>query len=158
MAELLGNREQLINGDLYCCLGALSRAEKKLLDQHLEKTGFKNEMGEITEQTPLNQGASMFIFLGVIGLLLVIGSAVYMVRANYLRTEDKVLEKKIIAEEKPLGDEQINQLVNYIYQTIEQGYSQEEIYEYLLSLGWDQTLVDSSFQQINSQSEQQNNY
>jgi hypothetical protein len=67
--------DQLIDGDLTCCLDELTRAQKKLLEEHLEQGNFEDEIG-VLEKAGGVAGMSMatsIIILVVI--VLVIGGA-----------------------------------------------------------------------------------
>ncbi|MBW2971578.1 hypothetical protein KY359_00950 [Candidatus Woesearchaeota archaeon] len=66
--------EQLIDGDLTCCLDKLTSSQKKLLEQHLQEGTYQDEMG-VLEQAGGIAGMSMttsIIILSVI-LLVVVG-------------------------------------------------------------------------------------
>ncbi|MBU2561856.1 MAG: hypothetical protein KKD17_06165 [Nanoarchaeota archaeon] len=64
---------QLIDGDLACCLDKLTRAEKKLLEQHLKQGNYQDEMG-VLQQPATIAGMSMttsIIILAVVILVIV---------------------------------------------------------------------------------------
>lgn len=45
----MANSEELIDGDLVCCLDSLSKEQKALLEQHLQQGNFKDEIGLVQE-------------------------------------------------------------------------------------------------------------
>jgi hypothetical protein len=65
--------EQLIDGDMVCCIDKLSRSQRKLLEEHLTKSGLKDEAG-ILEQ-PASGFSMTSLFILIVILVIVGGGA-----------------------------------------------------------------------------------
>ncbi len=162
----LASPDELIDGDLVCCLDKLTRSQRKKLEEHLAETGNKDEIG-ILEQP--SSGFSMTSLFILIVVLVVIGggTAGYFlfekkrpvtgtkatteggekrkplsaaVQMSGLAQTQTTQQQQTTAEQTQLSpeDEQFRQLKEYAYQTMLQGYQPEELLEHFQEQGWDE--------------------
>ncbi|MFQ5474763.1 MAG: hypothetical protein ACE5DM_02905, partial [Candidatus Nanoarchaeia archaeon] len=75
-----GSAEELITGDVYCCLDTMTRNQQRLLSDHLASSGFQNEMATIEKPSSVPGSLNMIIFAAVLGTLLLLGVGVMVVR------------------------------------------------------------------------------
>jgi hypothetical protein len=73
--KTMGSTSQLIDGDLTCCIDEWTRADKKLLEQHLAEGNFDDEQ-KVLEQPTKIAGLSMGFVAGIGGAIFVIIIAV----------------------------------------------------------------------------------
>jgi hypothetical protein len=145
LKSMAGNSD-LIEGDMVCCLDTLSKADKQLLETHLEDQRYKDELGLVEKPT----GGIDITMIGIGAIISVIVIIIFIVL---------VFRKKTPAPEipsvshnympmQPIVQAPVNrgnpELENYAGQALSMGYSAEELRNYLISIGWDAQTVDES--------------
>ena len=122
-----GTPEELISGDLSCCIDKLSKDQQKLLEAHLASGLYSDEGPQL--ESPALAGLSTYVFIGILGVLILLGGT-----AVFLH-----MTKKTPA---PIVDPKVEQLKSYVSGVIAQGYSMDQVYAYLKQQGWpDETLA-----------------
>lgn len=147
--NVMATPEQLIEGDLVCCLDKVTRSQKKILEEHLQEGTFEDETGIM--QTPGGGGAggmmTSVIALIIIVLLLGGGAAVFVLKGK-AKKEKQQRQNKIKQDEVEYGagsssdSQEINELREYISHVFQQGYDETEIKAHLSEIGWDEQTVD----------------
>jgi hypothetical protein len=159
--------DQLIDGDMVCCIDKLTSAQKKLLEQHLQEGSFTEEIG-ILEQPSGGIMALMTVtnIAALGGALLVIILIVVLVShgkgkatpkapampttpayPSTTATPSATVTYAAPAAQQPYyapqtEDPAVTELRNYVAQAIGEGYSAEEVRAHLLEIGWDQATAD----------------
>jgi hypothetical protein len=155
--KTMSTPDQLIDGDLTCCIDKLTSSQKKLLEQHLQEGNFRDEIG-ILEQP----GASA-VFMGMsLTMLLSIGGAVFVLiiiivavlakgkkapsgmgAAPAMPTMPTTPTMPAMRAAQPQReDPQITDLRNYVAGALGQGYAPDEVRTHLLEIGWDSNTAD----------------
>jgi hypothetical protein len=155
--KTMSTPDQLIDGDLTCCIDRLTSSQKKLLEQHLQEGNFRDEIG-ILEQP----GASA-VFMGMsLTMLLSIGGAVFVLiiiivavlakgkkapsgmgAAPAMPTMPTTPTMPAMRAAQPQReDPQITDLRNYVAGALGQGYAPDEVRTHLLEIGWDSNTAD----------------
>ena len=163
----MASPEQLIEGDLACCIGELTRAQKKLLQEHLDEGGFEDEVGILEQPSGIvgmfgmNMTTSI-IALGVVVLvLIVIILGVMMGRGKAPAAKGPgpgpagapgaavpgvmgaaAQPGMAGVQGAPAESPEITELRNYVTQVIGEGYDPEEVKTHLLEIGWDMQTAD----------------
>ncbi|MBU0461093.1 MAG: hypothetical protein KJ574_00760 [Nanoarchaeota archaeon] len=156
-----GTPEELIEGDLYCCLDAMTNAQRNLLEQHLRDTGFQNEIQPVSE-TPSAGFLSSYYFYAILGVLVLLGVSVFIFRrrpgAKISAPAGAAPSIPPSAAAPPIAppeDPRITALREYVAGTLNAGYSPEQVYQALLQQGWGQDVLNDIFTKTSSQTEQQ---
>lgn len=141
--------EQLIEGDMSCCIPELTAAQKNLLKQHLAQTGFEDETAARTESPMQILSGNMFniIIYIVFGALIIVVLLVFVLKRKPKKEEKQALQPSEM-QTAPAEDPRIAQLKQYIMSTEQQGYSREQIYDTLLDQGWQKEVLDHVFSQV----------
>ncbi|MBI5880773.1 hypothetical protein HZB90_01440 [archaeon] len=155
--KTMSTPDQLIDGDLTCCIDKLTSSQKKLLEQHLQEGNFRDEIG-ILEQP----GASA-VFMGMsLTMLLSIGGAAFILiiiivavlakgkkapsgmgAAPAMPTTPTTSTMPAMRAAQPQReDPQITDLRNYVAGALGQGYAPDEVRTHLLEIGWDSNTAD----------------
>jgi hypothetical protein len=156
--NLMATPEQLIEGDLVCCLDKLTRSQKKLIEEHLQEGAFEDEIGIL--QTPGGGGAggmmNSVIILVIIILLVGGGAAVFVMKgkAKKVRQQNQSKTKQdeggynnnINSSQE--DNQEIMELKEYVSQVFQQGYDEAEIRAHLSEIGWDEQTVDRVFSRL----------
>lgn len=163
--------EQLIDGDLVCCLDSLTRSQKKLLENHLEEGNFRDEMG-LVETAGGVAGLSLMtsiIILAAVVIAILGGFGVVLMKkkraapaAGLGEAEAKpaVLGALGATGAPPIGmapaaeSPEAAELRNYVVHAMGQGYTVEEIRSHLLDVGWDQETAENVLLQAQEQMRQ----
>ncbi|RME77346.1 hypothetical protein D6774_04680 [Candidatus Woesearchaeota archaeon] len=146
VARSLTTEEELIRGDLTCCIDKLTPELEKLMEEHYASGTFVNEDSPVVHQ-PANNGFWMWIIGLFVGLLVII-----LISVITLRVMTKEQTKK--SESNAESNGTIDQLKAYIEQTLAQGYSPEQIRAYLEGQGWSDAKLDEAFSAITKQESQ----
>lgn len=151
--ESMSTPEQLIEGDLSCCLDELTSSQKKLLQEHLDDSGFEDESGALEESAGGMMGLSMnMIIFGIagIGILFMIVAGAVMLKGG--KKPSKAATPSAtpsagaapgIPQAMPGENPQITELKNYVQQVLTQGYTWDQVRTHLLEIGWDAGTADS---------------
>ena len=161
--KVMAPADQLIEGDLSCCLTDLSRSERKLLEEHLEGGRYKDETDVLEQPGGGFLGLSMTtMMLGagiVVALILIV--VVVLVRGKGkpaagpeegaggapaeagTGTGLPGAAFAAVAGPQPTVSKELSDLQNYVNQAMMQGYAVDDIRTHLLEIGWDQTTADS---------------
>ena len=162
--KVMAPADQLIEGDLSCCLTDLSRSERKLLEEHLEGGRYKDETDVLEQPGGGFLGLSMTtMMLGagiVVALILIV--VVVLVRGKGKPAAKPSAGAKpeagaaagvaraavgvagaAVAGPQPTVSKELSDLQNYVNQAMMQGYAVDDIRTHLLEIGWDQTTADS---------------
>ena len=135
-AGRIGSAEELIQGDLVCCVDTLTTEQKTLLKQHYSEGGFVDESAAApTLNIPFS------IPFGISPKLLAGGVISFCLLLLLLVVVIKMSSKP---KQAPV-DPKLQQLTDYVKQTISEGYQEEQIRQYLLKEGWTEDKVNSAF-------------
>lgn len=153
-ASNLGTIEELIAGDLYCCVNDLTRTQQRLLSDHLETSGFSNE-APILELPAETSSLGTYAFMAIIGILFILGAGVVLVRnkvtgsnhASFDENNSNAFDEETNVQDNGLSaqsqeDPRVTQLREYIRTVLVQGYTKEQVLEYLMSLGWGREILE----------------
>jgi hypothetical protein len=157
----MASNEQLIDGDLTCCIDKLTSADKKLLEQHLQEGNYKDEIGI------LEQPGGGLAGLATMTNLIALGGIVFVILIIIVAVVAKGKNKKVpAAKTTPAGGEvaaipsqpsassmpqqpyyqpetqEITELRNYVAGALGQGYAPDEVRAHLLEIGWDTNTAD----------------
>ena len=149
---------QLIGGDMSCCLGTLTKEQKKLLQQHINTKGFTDETGIVTKQVPgstkstdlVSKIKNNIVFLGlfiVVGIFIGVGLFMFGKKKPPVIKKEDGANVNIFTSAMEIStqtqDPRLVQLQQYVSQTLAQGYTEEQVKQILLSQGWDQGTLDA---------------
>ena len=133
-----GTSEQLIEGDLSCCLGKLTAAQQKLLDEHLGLGEFADETVAKPEKTFLTiTNLIAFLFIIIIVFITVAGTI------NNKRHKQMTMKK---AEE--VLRTKTESLKKYIHDALDNGYSATQIEGHLKENGWEENILSAAFTEV----------
>ena len=166
--KTMSTPDQLIEGDMVCCLDKLTRTQRKQLEKHLLDGAYRDEIG-ILEQPGGGINITNMFLLVVVLVVLGGGAAGYFLFAKKKSKVESIPagEKQEMGKSAPAGvqaagmapmnngmqrqttstnmgvpagaqDSQVAQLKQYAYQTLQQGYTPQELYQHFVEQGWDQ--------------------
>lgn len=135
-AKSLATPDELIMGDLSCCIDKPTLAQKKKISTHYASTGFINEYNSPNQESTNPTDNSLFLILGgsAFFLLIIVLVSVFVFRSSSKKEEPQ--------------DPKMVELENYVGQTLSQGYSEEQIKGYLAQQGWAQDKINESFNKV----------
>ncbi|MBT5022638.1 hypothetical protein HOK51_06355 [Candidatus Woesearchaeota archaeon] len=139
--EMMGSAAELIDADLSCCLEDLSNSEKKLLQSHLEQTGFQDETHSLSSPGVVQTLSSLAIYLFLV-IFVMVGVTILVLHTQH-QHKLKKQEVEITAHRQKL-----NQLKTFILQTKNQGYHPVQIKQHLVGLGWDEQTINHAFSEL----------
>lgn len=152
--------DQLIDGDMVCCIDKLTSAQKKLLEQHMEEGKFKEEIGILQKPSGGIMALATLTNLIALGgaLLVIILIAVLVSRgkgkvpaAKPSATSSSMPTTPATPSRQPYYSPQaaqqtetpeVTELKNYVRQAIGEGYGTDEIRAHLIEIGWDANTAD----------------
>lgn len=150
--------EQLIEGDLSCCIDTLTKDQQKLLQKHLEEDQFQDELPRAEWPKPLsilggfltltNTIVAFFVFIMLmIGIFVTVSHSKHRALKQMEKTAP-VMPSASAELAPPAVDPAVLQVKAYMNEKLAQGYTPAQIQEHLLSVGWSQDLVNAVFTQI----------
>ncbi len=184
--------EQLIDGDLVCCLDDLSRSQRKQLEEHLQSGSYSDEIGILQQPASGFSMTSLFILI-VILVVVGGGAAGFFLFGKKSSGAGEVTSGTVAgpASTSPAGaaasgsigmmpeapptssdgvpvepvgqaikqavqqnwdPAQVAQLKAYALETLQQGYTPEQLYEHFVEQGWDQVTareaINEAIQQL----------
>ncbi|MBN1544939.1 hypothetical protein JW898_05775 [Candidatus Woesearchaeota archaeon] len=180
----MATTNQLIDGDLACCLDKLTRAEKKLLEEHLNQGNYEDEMGVLQQPTTIagmSMTTSIIILAAVILVIVGIVAGVMMghkggkapsttaapmptmpampagmpAGAEAAGAAMPEVQAGYSRPAQPTESPQITDLRNYVAQVISEGYDLEEIRSHLIEIGWDYQTAEQIIGDAQQQLQQQ---
>ena len=128
-----GSAEELISGDLSCCMDTLTKDQQKLLAEHLASGLYQNEQPQV--ESPSSTGLSTYLFSAIIGMLALLGIAAVVLHMT-----------KKTPVPPPAPDPRIVQLKNYVGKAMAAGYTRDQLYTYLKQQGWQDQILVNVFQ------------
>jgi hypothetical protein len=151
--KTMATNEQLIDGDMVCCIDKVTSAERKLLEQHTQEGNFKDEIGILEQPSPGVFGLSMTTSLITLGGIVLVILIVVMIVAGGKKAAPKAkaptvssaptMSQMPIAQPMPQAENpQITDLRNYVVQALSEGYDPNDIKTHLLDIGWDAATSD----------------
>ncbi|MFC1755421.1 hypothetical protein ACFL96_18860 [Thermoproteota archaeon] len=144
-ASQFGGAEELIAGDMYCCLDTLTREQQRLLSDHLAESGFENELAPLEEEPGSSGFLGSYFFYFIIGLFVLMGVGVVVLKK---KPSPKLEKKPSVAGPAPATppeDPKVAQLADYISNTLKTGYTKEQVYQHLVQQGWQQDIMNKAF-------------
>jgi hypothetical protein len=149
----LGTPEQLIAGDMYCCLDSLTRDQQRLLSDHLAESGFENEMATVEEPAEIPNLSYLFVI--ILGVFILLGVGVFLFRRKpKVPVKPVEVTKPVVPMQAPPEDPRMRQLKDYIVNTLKVGYPREQVYQYLQQQGWRPELLNKAFSEIEQRRQQ----
>jgi hypothetical protein len=154
--KTMASPEQLIDGDLTCCIDKLTSAQKTLLEQHLQEGNFKDEIGILeqpsggiaglaTTTNLIALGGAVFVIIIIIVVVMARGKkAAPKAAAPAAPTTPAQPSAPAIPQQPYYQPEtqEITELRNYVAGALGQGYRPDEIRTHLLEIGWDSDTAD----------------
>ncbi len=152
----LSTPEQLIDGDLSCCLDELTSSQKRLLENHLAEGGFEDEQG-VLEESPggmMGLSTSMMLIAAAVAVVVLFGGAAAVLLKGGSKKPTvpgagapgaKPGEAGPVVPELPVaGGEspEITELKAYVQKVLTQGYNWDQVRTHLLEIGWDDKTAD----------------
>jgi hypothetical protein len=162
--------EKLIEGDLSCCIEEMTRAQKKLLEEHLQQGQYSDEQ-KVLEQPTTVAGLSVMTLIAIIGAIILLGGigAVILLKEGKpskpaaAKPEGKpetalpgkagapaqtvmappMAGTEAFSQAAPAAERpEVTELRNYVRQAFIRGYQWQEIRTHLLQIGWDDKTAD----------------
>ncbi len=151
-ASSMASNEQLIDGDLVCCIDTLTKEDRQLLEQHLQEGNYQDEIGILEQPSPGIAGFSMTTSIAMLGgllLVIIVIILVFTMGKSKPAVESKMPKQPMPMMQQPTTQnimqpqqasrsKEVSELKTYIVQALGEGYEPEEIMEHLLQIGWDQ--------------------
>ncbi|MFH1064812.1 MAG: hypothetical protein V1729_07035 [Candidatus Woesearchaeota archaeon] len=148
--------EQLIDGDMSCCIDDLTSSQKKLLASHIAEGGFEDETGVFSESPAgmLGLSMSMIIIIAVVLVVVVFGcAAAVLMKGGSKRPDMPGTPPVTVPGEAGVAampgaisaggeNPEITELKNYVQQVLTQGYTWDQVRTHLLEIGWDDKTAD----------------
>jgi len=148
--------DQLIDGDMVCCIDKLTSSQKKLLEQHMEEGNFKDEIGILQQPSGgIMAFATLTNIIALGGILIVIILIAVLVSRGKGKssapkpssTTSSMPTTPAMPAQQPYYAPQaeapeVTELKNYVRQAIGEGYQVDEIRSHLLEIGWDEATAD----------------
>jgi len=151
--------EQLIDGDMACCIDKLTRSQKKLLAEHLQDGAFEDEIGILEEPSGvagMNMTTSIIILAVFIVVVLGIVVGVVMMKGHKPAKPKASVAKPGAASpsvgtpimparpvvSQPAAPDPVVELQQYVTGVMSNGYTPDEIRAHLLEIGWDEATAD----------------
>ncbi|MFC1742318.1 hypothetical protein ACFL3V_07320 [Nanoarchaeota archaeon] len=166
--KTMGSSEELIDGDLSCCVDDLTRSQKKLLEQHLAAGSYEDEIKALEQPgiagLPFNTSIIVLVVVVIIVLFVII--AAFAIHGKKPAPAAKTAAGKLAAAPGAVPsvpgappaqagvDPGVVELGNYVKGVIASGYPHDEVRAHLLQIGWDAVTADkviAEAQQANAQ-------
>jgi hypothetical protein len=160
--------DQLIDGDMVCCIDKLTSSQKKLLEQHLEEGSFKDEIGILQQPSGgimalatmtnlIALGGALFVII-LIAVLVSRGKGKSSSAPSSTPSVPSVPQTPSVQQsyytpqaQQPAESQDVTELRDYVRQALGEGYGQDEIRAHLLEIGWDETTADKVLTEAQSQ-------
>ncbi|MBI5398507.1 hypothetical protein HZB03_03515 [Candidatus Woesearchaeota archaeon] len=149
--------EELIKGDLSCCMDTLTKDQQKLLQKHLEEDKFQDELPRAEwpkSLGPLGRFLTLTNMISALFVFIMLTIGIFVTVSHSKNRALKQMEKAppvtsiSAALVPPAVDPAVLQVKAYTNEKLSQGYTPAQIQEHLLSVGWSQDLVNTVFTQI----------
>lgn len=166
----MASDDKLIEADLSCCIDEMTRAQKKLLEQHLQEGSYRDEQ-KVLEQPMTIAGLSMMTLVGLGGAALILIIVIIIVLKGHGSPKPSMKPSTPPAgmpdgmptgmpswtpqgmalpgamqqprmRMPPAEDPQITQLREYVVGAMSQGYTWDQLKTHLLEIGWDEGTAD----------------
>ncbi|NQU79849.1 hypothetical protein HQ545_08845 [Candidatus Woesearchaeota archaeon] len=177
--KLMASSEQLIDGDLSCCLEDITKAQRKQLEEHVAQGSYKDESGILQQPSgvaSIMTGMSTIIIISIVGVIVLIGAIVGVMLKKTKKSPKPLTDKSLsgitspsigptmgttpgfssgvgIAPRPaapPAEDPGITELRNYVRQALSQGYAQDQVRAHLLEIGWAPATADKILNEASS--------